>query len=76
MLRAWSQTSYPKDEDFTPSHPDYEETVAIAKAFEPELAKVRAGAMRPIVGTPYSCDIDSIEIEPGVWEVQISARGI
>ena len=57
-------------DDFVPGHPDYEETLAVVKAFEPELARVRRAANRPIVGMPFTDTIERVEIEPGIWEDQ------
>ncbi len=54
-------------DDLTPEHPDYEQTIAIAKAFEPQLARVRQAASRPMLGVEYSDKVEQVEIDPGIW---------
>jgi|GEM_PF-1022622 len=54
-------------DDLTPEHPDYQETITLVKAFEPQLARVRQAASRPVIGMPYTDAVESIEIEPGIW---------
>tara|TARA_A100001391_G_scaffold197464_1_gene177621 strand:+ start:250 stop:2337 length:2088 start_codon:yes stop_codon:yes gene_type:complete len=53
--------------DLTPEHPDYQETMALAKAFEPQLARVRQAASRPVLGVEYTDNVEQVEIEQGIW---------
>lgn len=54
-------------DDLTPEHPEYEETVALVKAFEPQLARVRQAASRLVLGVEYTDKVEQVEIEPGIW---------
>lgn len=51
--------------------PEYQTRVEIIRSFEPELARVREAANRPIVGMPFTDVSESVEVEDGIWELQL-----
>ena len=52
----------------TPDHPQYEHTAQIVRAFEPHLALIREASHRPTIGIQLGFDINTVEIEPGVYD--------
>jgi HAAS len=47
--------------------PDDPQVVDLRRAFEPQLERIREAAHRPVSGMLLSDQLDSHEIEPGIW---------
>jgi len=52
---------------YDPVHTNYDEAAAILRAFEPQLVRLREAASRPVNGLMLSDQIETNEVEPGIW---------
>lgn len=62
------RNSWLKDiQELEPDDPRYRQGVELFRSFEPQLARIRAAAARPVCGLLYSDRSESREMEPGIW---------